>query len=73
MPALSLLTIAGAGLWVALVVTAQLLTPGQSAVHMGMSGLATGRYGWLMKLAFVVRGLTAVSYTHLTLPTTERV
>ncbi len=61
MPALSLLTIAGAGLWVALVVTAQLLTPGQSAVHMGMSGLATGRYGWLMKLAFVVRGLTTLA------------
>jgi len=61
MPALSLLTIAGAVLWVALVVAAQLLTPQQSALHMGMSGLATGRYGWLMKLAFVVRGLTALA------------
>jgi len=61
MPALSLLTIAGVAAWVALVVTVQLLTPGQSALHMGMSGLATGRHGWLMKLAFVVRGLTALA------------
>ena len=61
MPALSLLTIAGVVLWVALVVAAQLLTPEQSALHMGMSGLATGRHGWLMKLAFVVRGLTALA------------
>ena len=61
MPALSLLTVAGAVLWTALVVAAQLLTPGQSALRMGMSGLATGRYGWLMKLAFVVRGLSALA------------
>jgi hypothetical membrane protein len=61
MPALSLLTIAGAVLWTALVVAAQMLTPGQSALRLGMSGLATGRYGWLMKLAFVVRGLTALA------------
>ncbi len=61
MPALSLLTIAGAALWVALVVAAQVLTPGQSALSMGMSGLATGRYGWLMKVAFAARGLTALA------------
>lgn len=61
MPALSLLTIAGAVLWTALVVAAQMLTPAQSALRLGMSGLATGRYGWLMKLAFVVRGLTALA------------
>jgi hypothetical protein len=61
MSALSLLTITGAVLWVALVVVVQLLTPGQSALSMGLSGLATGRYGRLMKLAFVVRGLTALA------------
>jgi len=61
MSALSLLTIAGAVIWTALVIVAQLLTPGQSALSMGMSGLATGRFGWLMRLAFVVRGLTALA------------
>ena len=61
MPALSILTIAGAVLWAALVVLVQVLTPSQSALSMGMSGLATGRHGWLMKAAFVVRGLTALA------------
>lgn len=61
MPALSLLTIAGAVLWAALVAAAQVLTPGQSPLSMGMSGLATGRFGWLMRASFVVRGLTALA------------
>ena len=61
MPALSLLTIVGVVLWTALIVVAQVLTPGQSALSMGMSGLATGKHGWLMKAAFVVRGLTALA------------
>jgi hypothetical protein len=61
MSALSVLAIAGVALWAVLVVAAQLLTPGQSALSMGMSGLATGPHGWLMKLAFVVRGVTALA------------
>jgi len=61
MPALSLLAIVGAVLWVVMVAAAQLLTPDQSPLSMGMSGLATGRYGWLMKAAFVVRGLSALA------------
>jgi hypothetical membrane protein len=61
MPALSVLTIAGVVAWTALVVIAQLFTPGQSPLSMGLSGLATGRHGWLMKLAFVVRGLAALA------------
>ncbi len=61
MPVLSVLAIAGAVLWAALVVVVQVLTPKQSALSMGMSGLATGRYGSLMKAAFVVRGLTALA------------
>jgi len=61
MSALSLLTIVGVALWVTLVVAVQVLTPEQSVLSMGMSGLATGRYGWLIKAAFVVRGLTALA------------
>jgi hypothetical protein len=61
MPALSILTVTGAVLWAVLVVVVQVLTPKQSALSMGMSGLATGRYGWVMKAAFVVRGLTALA------------
>jgi len=61
MTVLPLLTLAGVSVWVALAVVAQLANPEQSALSMGMSGLATGRYGWIMRLAFVVRGLTALA------------
>jgi hypothetical membrane protein len=61
MSVLSLLSIAGVVIWVALVVTAQLLNPAQSWLVMGMSGLARGRHGWIMKLAFVVRGVAALA------------
>ncbi len=61
MPALSILTVAGAVQRTALVVLVQVLTPKQSALSMGMSGLSTGPHGWLMKAAFVVRGLTALA------------
>ena len=57
----SLVTVAGVVLWVALVVMAQLLTPEQDALSMGLSGLATGRYGWLMKLAYLVRAIIATT------------
>jgi hypothetical protein len=61
MTALPLLTLAGVSVWVALVFIAQLANPEQSTLAMGMSGLVTGRYGWIMRLAFVVRGLTALA------------
>ncbi|HMK92077.1 MAG TPA: DUF998 domain-containing protein [Thermoleophilia bacterium] len=61
MSGLALLTVVGVVVWVVLVVLAQLLTPDQSALSMGLSGLATGRHGWLMKLAYVVRGATATA------------
>lgn len=59
MPLLSTVTIAAAAVWLALVVAAQVLTPEQSPLSMGMSGLATGRHGWAMKAAFVARGFSA--------------
>jgi hypothetical protein len=58
---LALLTVVAVVGWAALVVAAQLLTPEQSALSMGMSGLATGRHGRLMRLAFVVRGFAALA------------
>jgi hypothetical protein len=57
--ALSLVCVALVAAWLALVVLAQVLTPEQSPLSMGMSGLATGRHGWAMKAAFLARGLTA--------------
>lgn len=59
MPLLSTVSVACAALWLALVVTAQLLAPELSPLSMGMSGLATGRHGWAMKAAFVARALSA--------------
>jgi hypothetical protein len=47
-------------LWAALVAVAQVLNPEQSPLSMGMSGLARGRSPWVMKAAFVVRGLAAL-------------
>jgi hypothetical membrane protein len=61
MPALSILTVVCAALWAALVLLVQVLTPEHDVLTMGMSALATGRYGWMMKAAFVVRGLTALA------------
>ena len=61
MTVLPLLTLAGVSVWVALVLIAQSLNPEQSALSMGMSGLVTGRQGWIMRLAFVVRGATAIA------------
>jgi hypothetical protein len=61
MPALSILTVACAALWAALVLLVQVVTPEHDVLSMGMSALATGKYGWMMKAAFVVRGLTALA------------
>jgi hypothetical protein len=61
MSAPAIVAVASVALWVVLVVTAQLLTPEQSLWNMGMSGLANGRFGLLMKSAFVVRGLSALA------------
>jgi hypothetical membrane protein len=61
MTPLSALTIAGVVLWAVLVVIAQLLAPEQSPLRMGMSGLSRARHGWIMTLAFVVRGATALA------------
>lgn len=46
--------------WIALVVVAHLLNPDQDAFSMGMSGLARGRAPWVMRWAFIVRGLAAL-------------
>lgn len=61
MTVLPLVTLACVSAWVGLVLIAQLVNPEQSALSMGMSGLATGRYGWIMRLAFVVRGAAALA------------
>jgi hypothetical membrane protein len=60
MSALSSLCIVAVLAWVVLVVAAQLMTPGQSPLRMGMSGLARGPHPWLMRAAFVVRGAAAL-------------
>ena len=59
MPVLSVVCVSLCALWLTLVVTAQFLTPGQSLLRMGMSGLAVGRHGWAMKAAFAARGAAA--------------
>ncbi len=61
MTILPLLTLGTVSAWLALVVVAQLANPEQSAVSMGMSGLARGRAGWIMRLAFLVRGLSGLA------------
>jgi hypothetical protein len=61
MNALPLLALACVSAWVGLVVIAQVLNPEQSALSMGMSGLACGRHGWVMKLSFVVRAVAALA------------
>ncbi len=60
MNALSVLAIAAVVLWALLVVVAQMRTPEQSPLRLGMSGLARGPAGRLMTLAFVVRGASAL-------------
>jgi hypothetical protein len=47
--------------WAVLVVVAQVKNPDQSPITMGMSGLARGRAPWVMKSAFIVRGLSALA------------
>ena len=59
--ALSTLTIVGIVAYVALVVTAQLLPPHYNAVRTAESDLAVGPYGWLMTVAFVLRGVLSLS------------
>jgi len=61
MTALPLLSLACVSAWVALVLIAQLANPEQSPLGMGMSGLVHGRFGWIMRLAFVVRGVAALA------------
>jgi Protein of unknown function (DUF998) len=58
---MSVATIVLIAAYVALGFTAQLVTPGYSALSMGASALAVGRRGWLMQLAFVARGLAALT------------
>ncbi len=58
---MSIATIVGIAASVGLGLTAQLVTPGHNALSMGASALAVGRHGWLMKLAFVARGLAALT------------
>ena len=59
MPVLSIVCVSLAALWLALVIAAQLLTPEQSPLSMGMSGLSTGPHGGVMKAAFAARGTAA--------------
>ncbi len=55
--ALGWASVAGILAYVVLTVTAQLLPPHYSPIHQAESDLAVGPYGYLMTLAFVVRGL----------------
>jgi hypothetical protein len=61
MPTLSIACIAAVVAWVILVLCAQRLNPDQSALSMGMSGLARGRAPWVMKAAFAARGVAALA------------
>jgi hypothetical protein len=61
MTEVSLQALTGVSLSGVLVVMVQLITPSHSATRMGVSALARGRHGWLMKLAFAVRGMAALS------------
>ncbi len=58
---LPLIAVAAAVAWAALVVTAQVLTPEQDALGMGMSGLVHGRGRVAMKAAFLARGVSALA------------
>jgi hypothetical protein len=61
MSLLPAIAIAAAVAWAVLAVVAQAMTPEQSVLCMGMSGLVHGRARWLMKAAFVLRGLAALA------------
>jgi len=58
---LPLIAVAAVVAWAALVVAAQVLTPEQSALGMGMSGLVHGRGRVVMKAAFLARGVAALA------------
>lgn len=55
------LTIVGIVIYVALVAIAQLLPPHYSAIRDAESDLAVGKYGYVMTIAFVVRGILSAS------------
>lgn len=61
MSVLVVLTLAGVCAWGTLMLIAQLVTPEQSALSMGLSGLATGRHGWIMRVAFVMPFVSALA------------
>ncbi len=46
--------------WAILVALAQVFNPEQSPLALGMSGLARGKEPWVMKSAFIARGLSAL-------------
>lgn len=51
------LTLAGAVVYVALDVVAQLLPPHYGPVRQAESDLGVGPFGWVMSVNFIVRGL----------------
>jgi len=59
--ALAWFTIAGIVAYVLLTVIAQFLPPHYSPIHDAESDLAVGPYGYLMTIAFVVRGIISVA------------
>lgn len=61
MDVLRLVTLGTVSVWLALVLIAQAANPEQSALSMGMSGLARGRFGWMMRLSFLARGLSGLA------------
>ena len=56
-----MVAITAVAVWVLLVVITQVLTPEQSPLSMGMSGLVRGRARRIVKVAFVVRGMAAMA------------
>ena len=59
--ALAIVTVAAIVVYVALGLSAQLLTPGYDTLSMGASALAVGPHGRLMKAGFVARGAAALA------------
>lgn len=60
MSSLAALCVTAVIVWAACVLIAHLVNPGQDPLAMGMSGLARGDHGWLMRVAFVARGASAL-------------
>ncbi len=60
MSSLAALCVTAVIVWAACVAIAHLVNPGQDPLAMGMSGLARGEHGWLMRAAFVARGASAL-------------